>query len=117
MKKHKELYLEIGERIKLSREKSGLTQEKLADALGVSSQFVSDIERGVSGPSIYTIICISKLLHVSCDYLLLGIENSSSFPAPLDHLNYLTEEEKKQVVASIRLLNDTFGYTTPDKVN
>ena len=110
MKKHKELYIEIGERIKSSRENAGITQEKLADALGVSSQFVSDVERGVSGPSLYTIICICKQLHVSSDYLLMGIEDSSSLPEPLNHLNYLSSEEKKNIVDSIRLLNDTFGY-------
>ena len=115
MKKHKELYIEIGERIKSSRENVGITQEKLADALGVSSQFVSDVERGVSGPSLYTIICICKHLHVSSDYLLMGIENSSGLPAPLNHLNYLSREEQKNLVDSIRLLNDTFVYNAhPD---
>ena len=110
MKKHKELYIEIGERIKSSRENAGLTQEKLADALGVSSQFLSDVERGVSGPSIYTIICICKQLHVSSDYLLMGIEDPSRLPDPLSHLNYLSSEEQKNLIKSIRLINDTFGY-------
>ena len=57
---------------KKSRELAGLTQEKLAETIDVSVQYVSDLERGKVGASTATLIRISQALHVSCDYLLLG---------------------------------------------
>lgn len=39
-------YSVIGKRIKQAREKRGITQEKLAEALDVSNAYISKIERG-----------------------------------------------------------------------
>ncbi|WP_173386968.1 helix-turn-helix transcriptional regulator, partial [Ruminococcus flavefaciens] len=39
-------YMEIGSRIRKSRESQLLTREKLAEMLGTSVKFVSDIELG-----------------------------------------------------------------------
>ena len=60
----------IGERIKELRKKNDLTQEKLADYLGVSYQAVSKWECGLSCPDISLIVPIAKLLHVTTDELL-----------------------------------------------
>lgn len=68
----KELYLQIGEGIRKAREKKKYTQEVLADKIGVSPQFISDIERGVVGLSLikYRALCLA--LSVSSDQLLFG---------------------------------------------
>ncbi len=66
----------IGKRIKDLRKKNDLTQEKLADYLGVSYQAVSKWETGVSSPDLALIRPLTKLLHVSADELL-GIEEDS----------------------------------------
>ncbi len=42
-------YIEIGERIRQKRELIGYTREKMAEYLGVSSQFCSEIENGAKG--------------------------------------------------------------------
>lgn len=60
----------IGERIKLLRKKNDLTQEKLADYLGVSYQAVSKWECGASSPDLSLIVPLAKLLHVTTDELL-----------------------------------------------
>ncbi len=66
----------IGKRIKELRKQNDLTQEKLADYLGVSYQAVSKWETGVSSPDLSLIRPLTKLLHVSADELL-GIEEDS----------------------------------------
>ena len=66
----------IGKRIKDLRKANDLTQEKLADYLGVSYQAVSKWETGVSSPDLSLIRPLTKLLHVSADELL-GIEEDS----------------------------------------
>lgn len=67
--RHK-LNKEIGARCKQARIVSGLTQEKLAEKLNVSTQYLSDMERGVVGLSLLTLIDLSNLLSVTTDYLL-----------------------------------------------
>ncbi len=66
----KVIAMTIGERIKLLRKKNNLTQEKLADYLGVSYQAVSKWECGASSPDLSLIVPLAKLLHVTTDELL-----------------------------------------------
>lgn len=65
----------IGKRIRELRKKNDLTQEKLADYLGVSYQAVSKWETGVSSPDLALIRPLTKLLGVTSDELL-GIDNA-----------------------------------------
>lgn len=60
----------IGQKIKELRKKNDLTQEKLADFLGVTYQSVSKWECGTTTPDIALIVPIARLLHVSTDELL-----------------------------------------------
>ena len=54
------------------REKENLSQEKLAEILGVSRQAVQKWETGVSVPELSKIIEISKYFGISLDTMLLG---------------------------------------------
>lgn len=60
----------LGKRIKQSRENKHLTQEKLAEMIGLSTFYISRLENGCKTPSLDTIIKISNTLEVSIDYLL-----------------------------------------------
>lgn len=60
----------IGQRIKELRKKNDLTQEKLADFLGVTYQSVSKWECGTTMPDLAMIVPLARLLHVSADELL-----------------------------------------------
>ena len=62
--------LTMGDRIKETRKKAGLTQEQLAERLDVSVEFVSQIERGLKMPSMPLFIKMIEVLNVSADYLL-----------------------------------------------
>ena len=52
------------------RKKNGLSQEELADKLGLSRQAVSKWERAESSPDTDNLICLAKLYNVSLDELL-----------------------------------------------
>lgn len=54
----------------LLREKAGLSQEKLAEKLGVSRQAVSKWETGQSTPDVDKLMALSRLYGVSVDSLL-----------------------------------------------
>lgn len=61
---------DIGERIRELRRKKDMTQEKLADSLGVSYQAVSKWETGVACPDLSLIVPLARLFHISTDELL-----------------------------------------------
>lgn len=60
----------IGKRIKELRRKRDMTQEKLADFLGVTYQSVSKWETGVTSPDLALIVPLARVLGVSTDELL-----------------------------------------------
>jgi len=73
MRVKKEINIQIGERIKLAREQSGITQEQMSEQIEVSPQFVSDLERGVVGISITTLKRVCTVLGISSDQILFGL--------------------------------------------
>lgn len=66
----------IYDRIKLLREKRGLTQAELAKQLGVTRSGVNAWEMGISVPSTQYIVELAQYFGVSADYLL-GLEKTS----------------------------------------
>lgn len=68
--------MNIADRIQHLRKSKGISQEELADKIGVSRQAVSKWESEQSTPDIEKIILISNFFDVTTDYLLKGIEPS-----------------------------------------
>lgn len=60
---------EIGDQIKHLRKSQGMTQERLADLLGVSGQSVSKWENHLTAPDISLLPAIANVFHVSIDEL------------------------------------------------
>ena len=59
-------------RLQTLRKALGMTQEELAEALNVSLEHLSKMERGKRKPSIDLIVAMACYFHVSTDYLLMG---------------------------------------------
>ena len=66
----------IGSRIAALRKQKGLSQEKLAEKLGVSSQAVSKWENDASCPDISLLPALADVLGVTTDELLTGKSNT-----------------------------------------
>lgn len=62
--------MHIGERIKVKREASGLSQAILARRLGTSAHMLSQWETGHRQPSMPTILGLCAALQCSSDWLL-----------------------------------------------
>ena len=77
--------LAIGARIRSQREYLGYTSEQLAEYLGVTPKFCSDIELGAKGMSVPTLCKISKILRLKTDYILFG-KREVKFSEPLSLL-------------------------------
>lgn len=64
--------MELKERLAEVRMEHRLTQEELADKIGVTRQSISKWERGVISPSAINLIALGKLYGISLDVLVDG---------------------------------------------
>ena len=62
----------IGDRIRVERTKAGISQRELARRLGLSPSLISQIESGLSKPSVGTLYAIVTELGLSLDRILRG---------------------------------------------
>lgn len=74
----------IGNRISKYRKAKGLTQEALANLIGVSAQAVSKWETDASCPDITVLPQLCKILGISTDELLTGNSNEVKFVTPAE---------------------------------
>ena len=58
------LKAQFGTRLQELRQRAGLTQEQLADKIGVTIESVSNMERGIHGPKFETLENIASVLKV-----------------------------------------------------
>lgn len=68
--------MNLSDRIQNMRKSKALSQEELAEALGVSRQAVSKWESGQSSPDLDKIVQLSEYFGVTTDHLLKGTELS-----------------------------------------
>lgn len=66
----------LGEALKENRIRCQMTQEFVAETLGVSRQSVSKWENGTSDPNTSNLIALAKLYGISAEELLKNIENN-----------------------------------------
>ena len=77
----------IGKKIKLARLNSKLTQEELAEEIGISTRYVSQLERGLAFGSANTIISICKALNIDSNFLFedsINSKNKTPFTSLVD---------------------------------
>ena len=70
---------DIGSKIKAARIEKKLTQEQVAELLGVSRQTISNWENEKSYPDIISVIKMSECYNISLDYLLKGEEKMKNY--------------------------------------
>jgi transcriptional regulator with XRE-family HTH domain len=76
--------MNISERIQALRKAKGMSQEDLAERIGVSRQAISKWESGQSSPDIENVILLSDIFQVTTDYLLKGIESNDHDEKKMD---------------------------------
>ncbi len=102
----KELLQIIGNHITELRRLSSMTQEKLADELDVSVQYISKLERGKIGLSIFTLLDLCRILHVSPDYILLEKETTDSLKALQNRLQSLKPSQMEIINRALQVFFD-----------
>ncbi|MGH3154096.1 MAG: helix-turn-helix domain-containing protein, partial [Streptosporangiaceae bacterium] len=72
----------LGPRLRLAREERRLSVREVARRVGCSASLISQIERGVSVPSVGVLYSLATELGSSLDHLLFGAEQGSRPAAP-----------------------------------
>lgn len=101
--------MSLGERIKKQRKKSGLSQEKLAELVGVSRQAVTKWENGQSAPSTENLFRLAEVFGTTVDMLLNSDEKEQYSPAEQIYDFYKMEQEKKAEDHRARLKKNVFS--------
>lgn len=110
MNEPNETTMAMGMRIQQARKVAKLTQMQFSEQIGVSTQYISDLERGVVGCSTATLIKICDTLAVSADYILRGQESIARKVSSLsDRFSNLSPQEQELVEEGFNLLNKAFS--------
>jgi transcriptional regulator with XRE-family HTH domain len=70
----------IGDRLREERVRAGISQRELARRLGLSPSLISQLESGVSKPSVGTLYAIVTELGVSLDSVIRGDDTTEATP-------------------------------------
>ena len=87
----------IGEKIYTLRTKSGMTQEQLAEKMGVSRQAISKWESDVSVPELNKLKALASLFHVTLDEMM-GEE-------PLGENASVVEKQRENLKSDDKIVN------------
>lgn len=67
---------EIGKKIQLTRNDMNITQEKLAEMVGISTNYLSKVERGLNSPSAENFLKIVQALNLTLEDFGIRSDNS-----------------------------------------
>lgn len=91
------LLKDLGERIKQRRKQMGITQEKLAEAMDVSIQMISNLEQGKKAIRPENLVKLCNVLRISADFLLTGRYAPVVSDGILEKYNRLSPECKQLI--------------------
>lgn len=109
MREKKEININVGNSIRLARERAGLTQEQFGELVSLGTKNVSDIERGVAGITISTLKRICEKLSISSDSILFADRKTNNVKLLTERLERLPPEQYIAVEAFVNRIFELFG--------
>lgn len=89
----------IGDRLREERVKAGISQRELARRLGLSASMISQLESGLSKPSVGTLYAIVTELDLSLDRVIRGEDYAASDrPEALAEISPLVHPDQRQSI-------------------
>ena len=73
----------FAQRLRTLRQEKGLTQEKLAELIGKTTEHISFLERGERSPSFEVLFDLARVLHISVASLIEDISGETNLPDTL----------------------------------
>ena len=96
---------DMGQRIMVRRKSLRMTQEELAEKLGVSTQMISNLELGKKAIRPENLAKVCSILELSADFILTGTNTKTAVDAVAEKLIQLTAEELQMVNEMIDYMN------------
>ena len=96
----------MGQRIMVRRKSLRMTQEELAEKLGVSTQMISNLELGKKAIRPDNLAKVCEALELSADFVLTGVSTKTAVDAVAEKLTQLTAEELRMVSDMIDYMNN-----------
>lgn len=96
----------MGQRIMVRRKALRMTQEELAERLGVSPQMISNLELGKKAIRPENLAKVCDVLDLSADFVLTGTNTKTAVDAVAEKLTQLTAEELQMVSDMIDYMNN-----------
>ena len=103
-----EFLRELGQRIMVRRKALQLTQEELAERLGVSTQMISNLELGKKAIRPENLARVCEILRVSADFILTGMDARTKVNEVAEKLLQLTDGQ-------LLMVSDMIDYITHKK--
>ena len=102
----------FGEKLQRLRQRAGMSQDALAEKLGVSRQAVSRWERDETMPETDKVIALAELFGVTTDYLLRQQTEETEREAPQDgsRTSHRPDRRQDDLLDRIGYLAKTKGY-------
>ncbi|RJR43984.1 MAG: XRE family transcriptional regulator [Desulfobacteraceae bacterium] len=93
----------IGRRIREIRTKKGLTQEELAEKMGMGPKYLSSIERGKENPTLNTLIALAESLDVAMGEMFnfVELEDTSKLPVRIREMIKGASEKELKVILKV----------------
>ena len=99
---------QMGQRILARRKALGLTQDDLAERIGVTPPMISNLEQGKKAVRPDNLAKVCRTLGLSADFVLFGADTQSMVDVVADKLPNLTDEE-------LQIVNDMIDYMNNKK--
>lgn len=97
----------IGKRVKQARERLGITQEDLAEKTGLTTNYISTVERGMSFPRCEKLIILLNGLETSADSIFCDVleHNGEAKASELSKkIADLPPEAQKRILQMVELM-------------
>ena len=95
----------IGKRVKQCRERLGISQEELAEKTGLTANYISTVERGMSFPRCEKLIILLNGLEVSADAIFCDVHSTSYKASELsEKLDSLPPQAQKRILQMVELM-------------
>ena len=104
-------YKKIGKRIKTLRESKNMTQDKLAEKIELTNNYISNIECASSIPSIDTLVKICNVFETTPDYILLD----SVYASKEQHMDEIAMKLKECSIEDIRFVSEFITFYLESK--
>ncbi len=95
----------FGKKLREARTNCNLTQGELAEKIGISQNFLGDIERGIKLPSLSKLVLIANTLKVSLDFLFAdSLDNIICEPDSV----YYSDKQINILKGIVKTINNNF---------